>query len=340
MQVLKHSSILIHPLFNELERFYTATSEKVAVNRLVEYEFDESLKPLQDMFNEYGGTNYNFKFVDKGYKPLELPKFDENNVIVCFSGGKDSTAVAILYKNIGCNVYLYHIHGINKCYPNELEHAQEVADELGFPLIVENVSYSGSNDYIEHPLKNMMIAAMAISYGVNNGITNQIVVGNYLDETLDECAFYKDAGDCIDMWECFEGIMNNIYKDYQVWIDLDEMDNAYELVLSAPSVIPHILSCMGTYRFAEYRRQLNNNKFGINLLKGRCGCCIKCAKEYIYLCDHNTIYEYNEAYYKHCLSIIQKKIKEEQGEKLNERDVFECAFGYSIEESKYFGVKV
>ena len=339
MQVLKHSSILIHPLFNELERFYTATSEKVAVNRLVEPEFDVSLKPLQDIFNKYGNTNYNFKFVDKGYKPLETMQ-NNNKIIVLFSGGKDSTAVAIKYMDMGYDVYLYHTHGINKCYPNELEHAQEVADELGLPLIVENISLVGSNDYIEHPLKNMMIAALAISYGVNNNITNRIAAGDYYTELLKDSVFDKDAGDCADMWESFNHIMNGIYKNYEVRLDLEEIDDAYELVCTQPKVLPHILSCMGTYRFAEYRRQLNNNKFGIELLKGRCGCCIKCAKEYIYFTDHDLIYDYNEAYYKHCLEIVRKKIKEEGGAKLSLEDVFYNIFAYPIEQSKYFGVKV
>jgi len=51
-------------------------------------------------------------------------------------------------------VILYHLHGINRAYPNEQQVAKEVAEYLNLPLIEDTIKLNGSNSYLEHPFKN------------------------------------------------------------------------------------------------------------------------------------------------------------------------------------------
>ena len=76
MQKIYHEYAHVHPVFDEIDRFYTLTSEKNPANSnaLIKPEFDFAFEYLQDLFNEYGNCNYNFKYVNKAYLKLKLPK--------------------------------------------------------------------------------------------------------------------------------------------------------------------------------------------------------------------------------------------------------------------------
>ena len=94
MQKVGHNYKNIHPIFDDLERLYYCTSEREYQGGLIQPSFDAFFFYIVNIFNAYGNTNYDFNYVDKCYSKLKLPKYDSKNMIVCFSGGKDSTATA------------------------------------------------------------------------------------------------------------------------------------------------------------------------------------------------------------------------------------------------------
>lgn len=336
----------IHPIFDELEKFYALTSTK-ALQRptsLIPERFDDSFESLQGIFNIYGGNQYSFKFTNKHFKPLELPKYNDKNIILGFSGGKDSTATAVHYIEQGYNVYLYHVRGLNRQYPDEWKSAEEIAEYLGRPIYIEQVSLDGKLDFIEHPMKNMIIASGALQYGIKNNIGTTIAFGNYYDSYLVDTPFYIAGDDCVDMWEPYEEIIQRIIPNFQIEMALQNFNDTLEILEKDKKLLGLCKSCLGAYRFREYNHKKNEEKYKIKLLPHRCGSCWKCAAEYIYMTDHNVL-EYSEEYYKHCLDILRKTNKKENDTDFTTvRNLWADYFAYDMKESKYkeistYGVK-
>ena len=80
MQTILHSLDYrsLHPVFNDLERFYALTSEKTlhGQSALITPTFDNAFETLQSLFNQYGDNEYNFTFQTIEYKKLENTIFN------------------------------------------------------------------------------------------------------------------------------------------------------------------------------------------------------------------------------------------------------------------------
>lgn len=343
MQSIKHTENFkyIHNLFADIERFYILTSDKR--NNLLQNEnalfrqeivFDSAFSTLQSLFNEFDDCNFDFKF-DELYYADPLPKYNLKNIIVLFSGGKDSTATAIHYKNRGWNVYLYHLRGVNKEYPNEFESAKSIAEQLDLPLYVDTVYLSGKKSYVEHPMKNIIIATMALQYGILNNIGIKIACGNYRYDYADKSDFHINGADKIDTWHSYEHIIQTIIPKFNVHVPLRNYLDTINLMLEQPELIKFTSSCMMPHRFRAYKRDYVQNKHGIQLMTNRCGCCVKCCREYIYLVDFDVI-ELDESYYTYCLQICYNNIIKE-GEVINTiSELWKANCLYPIEQSKLY----
>lgn len=330
----------VHPIFDDIESFYQITSTKTVynTNSLIKPSYDYCFEYLYSLFEKYGGKEYDkydITFTNKQYKPIPLKQYDPNNLIMMFSGGKDSTAAVLHYKEQGYNIYLYHLLGINKQYPDEWKRAKEVADYLELPIYFDEIKFEGKNEFPEHPMKNIIIANGALQYGINNNITTKIANGNYYMTDLEEASFHISGSDSILMYLAYEDIIQSIIPEFKMYIGLENMNDTYEILLKHPELMKMCQSCMGAHRFREWNKKRIETKYNIKLLPNRCGCCWKCAKEYIYMTD-NDLMEYNEDYYKFCLQVLKKNLKEEHGVIVeNIKDLWHNEFVYDIEKSKY-----
>ena len=344
MQKINHSKEYksVHPIFDEFERFYFATSENSlqTSNSLIPFMFDRSFEELQGIFNKYGKQNYKFTFIDKQYTQIKIPKCDDKTIILAFSGGKDSIATALKYLEYNYKIYLYHVRGLKKnTYPDEWKSAQETADYLNLPLIIEDIDLVGKLEFPEHPLKNIIIANNMLQWGIRNNIGTNIVFGNYISSYLDSTAFYYAGDDCVDMYEVYERIMHKVFPDLLVGITLENMNDTLETLAKEPKILPLSQSCLCAHRFREYNRKKTMEKYNIELMPKRCGVCWKCAVEYIYMADHNVL-QYNEGYYKHCIDVLKKANKHENGlEFTGIQDLWDVYFRYDISESKWTGIR-
>ena len=261
---------------------------------------------------------------------------ENNDIIVAFSSGKDSTATALWYKQHGYNVYLYHAIGLNPSYPDEWKRAEEIAEYLNLPLVKEKFTLEGKKDFIEHPLKNIIIVNGAISWAVRNGVRPNIAVGNYTSPdiaSLDNNPFYICGDDCIEMWDAYEYSMQSIIPGFKVNLCLENIQSTYEILTTDMKLFESAQSCLGPHRFRQWTHDKNESKYNIKLLKNRCGSCWKCAYEYIWLADHD-LQEYNRDYYKHCIDVLVKESKREYNIKFKDSgDFWQSWFTH---ESKYF----
>lgn len=205
MQSIIHNQQNIHPIFTAFDELYKITSCKEFTSGLLNPIFDNSFKSLVELFQE-NGWNGTCQFEDKCYKPIKVPKAGKN-IIVCFSGGKDSVAVVQYYIKQGYNVYLYHLKHITPAQSDEYLVAQQFADYWHLPLFIDTVKLSGYNDYVEHPMKNMVIANGALLYGIENGIGTKIAFGNYTTSSLEDDNFEYCGGDCYELWDCYNQII-------------------------------------------------------------------------------------------------------------------------------------
>ena len=336
MQRVNDNIQLCHPLLREIDALYADLSVIEQPKKLVPMTLDKSFKDILKVFEDEAGVERDYKFVDEGIKPLELPTFDPKNIIVCFSGGKDSFGVARHYQKLKYNVYLYHLKGLNATYCGEFsEHlvAQKAADYMGLPLIVEEVSYTGYHDYFEHPMKNMIMASRALSWGVRNGITTKIAVGTFKTAFLEDNSFKVCAGDCVEMWKVYDKVIRRIVPKYKTLIPNENYQTAYNIIKDEPQALEVLISCMTPNRFRKSFRKRTIDKYGIDLLPNRCGCCWKDCVEYIWFADKGLV-PLNKRYYIHCLEVLANSHEKESGIKFfSVRALWGEYFFYPIEQS-------
>ena len=319
MQTIKHEVGYknIHPLMDEIEQLYRVVSDESDTKGLFRLSLDNSIKHIYDVCVRNVSRSFEFlDFKEEAIEPLELPKYDPKNIIVCFSGGKDSFSVIRHYQKMGYHVYPYHVVGLNKTYTDEWKIAKELAERLGLTLYLDKVSYSGQHLWIEHPLKNMIMLNMALTYGIREGITTRIAVGTFRSSYLVDSPFEVCAGDCIDMWHYYEAVIRRFIPKFKVFVPNLNFHTAYNAILKEPEYLPYTVSCLTPNRFRNQFRERTIKNYALPyLMPNRCGCCWKCATEYIFFCDHGIL-DYYENYYIHCLEVLLHTMEQEIGYKI------------------------
>lgn len=232
---------------------------------------------------------------------------NNDNVVVCFSGGKDSTAAALLMREKGFNVTLYYINGINKSYPNELERAKKIANYLCMPLFVEKISQKGKTTFHDNPIKNQLIASMALDYAIDNNLSHTIVFGDFYTDNIHNSSFLEAWSDCIEMWKEHKKYVRHFVPDYDIKIPFKNYIETMDIISKDKTLLNIVQGCVLPHRFRESVRKNNEKKFGIELLPQRCGSCWKCCTEYIHFADIGVL-PYNKKFYKHCLNFLKNKM--------------------------------
>lgn len=337
MQKIIHEYKNVNKLFDYIDKLYYETSNTdkpvQKSSGLIKQSYPSIFKGILDIFSDYG-YEFDLPLSDIHFEPLEfkLREDAKDCVIVCISGGKDSTATTLHFIKEGYKVFLYHMLNVNKCYPDEHKRVQEIADYLDVPVFFDDVKVSGNHMYIEHPLKNFVLVDGAIHYALSMGISN-IAIGDFQTATLENNAFEVSGGDCCELWDKYKAIIREIIPDFDLLMPLNSADDSLSTLLQDKHLLELSQSCMGTFRFREYKRQYNINKYGVKLMEHRCGSCWKCAVEYIYYADHDFI-DYNKDYYKHCLDVLLMDMKANGLIPFTPEFIWYNYMGYDISESK------
>ena len=332
-------------VFNMLEGLYAYVSD-------TDYMFDDILW-LDESFRELCEVLQSRLMIFRmpEIKDMKLPKLeiagstapapsshDNREVTVLLSGGKDSAAVAFYYKQKGYKVHLYHAAGVNKAYGDEKKAAQRIADYLGCDLYIDNIQLCGTHRFIEHPLKNYVIANGALHYCLAKGYAPVLATGNFNKSILDLNEFEVCGGDCIEMWNIYNSIIQNILPEFRLEVPLETNADTFEILRNDWELFSLAVSCMSPFRFREHWKHRTEQKYGVRLFDNRCGCCWKDCLESMWAMDHGEM-EYNETYYIHCIEILENTILKETGAKPDTiEDLWYNYMFYPMEESKAYHI--
>lgn len=324
-------------IFTMLEGLYAYVSD-------TDYMFDdilwldESFTSLCDILQEHllifrKPEIKKFNFPEIEYKPGK-----EKEITVCLSGGKDSAAVAYYYKKKGYTVHLYHATGVNKAYGDEKKAAQRIADYLECDLFIDKILLSGTHKFIEHPLKNYVIANGALHYALAKGYAPVIAFGNFSKSILDMNEFEVCGGDCIEMWQVYEEIIKPVLPDFRIEIPLETNADTFDLLSEDWELFSMSVSCMSPFRFREHWKHRTEEKYNLRIFDNRCGCCWKCIVETTWLMDFDKM-EYHEDFYLYGIGILAKTIYKETGNKEEDiQAVWDNYMFYPIEKSKAYNI--
>ena len=312
MQKIIHEVDNIHEIFDDFDLLYTLLSQKEPDNSLIMATMNSNFEYLVSLF-ENTGWHGNISLNHYDYSYLSVPR-NEKNIILCFTGGKDSVATAQILKEQGYNVYLYYMRGINPTFTDEYKIALECADYLNLPIYIDSCTLCGHHDYVEHPMKNMIIANGALQYGISEGLTVQIAFGNYYTSSIEDDNFEFCGGDDIEMWEIYINIISSVIPGFEMKIVLENLDETLSVVCKDSKLLDHTLSCLCRTALRPYWHERMSNKHNVKLPKYRCGRCYKCCVEYIYMADHDMT-EYSDSYYKYCFSNLRRNYEKEHGKK-------------------------
>lgn len=236
------------------------------------------------LYNPPGRAPYGSLDEWKSTRNPKVPELhDDGLAVVGFSAGKDSTGAALKMVEQGRRVHLVHVKGLNRSHPHEHQAALEVAQHLALPITVVTVRQHGSTPFRESVLKNQLILAITLDVGAQLG-ARHYAGGNVASDNaqvLNADASYSDSQ------ELYSALVPWLAKVtgatiYQDWMACNS-ESFNQIFTNAPTVLPHVMSCMMPVRYKPQLRRRYEGKHGVELLPGRCGTCWKCGQEYLHL---------------------------------------------------------
>lgn len=239
---------------------------------------------------------------------------DPRTMLVAFSGGKDSTASALVAQAEGYEPLLYHVAGLNRAYPMEATAAQGMADRLGFPMVVQQVKLAGRAAYMDNPVKNQLVLALMLAFGAAHGVRHH-TLGDMRTDVLAVTQLQCNGSDAYEQLQAWEGHAAAAWPLYTYHHLLRHVcDSLGILLLSRPDLLEHVYGCVAPHRFREQYRAKNQAKYpGLLLLPNRCGSCWKCCAEAIAL--HRMGYEgqhVTPAFLDHCAEYLRRQLPREK----------------------------
>lgn len=245
--------------------------------------------------------------------PRPFPQADGNRrVVLGYSGGKDSLAAALTIQSRGMTPVLFHVKGLNRSYPREFAAVQEVANATGWELVVQEVRLHGEHAWPDNPVKDQMILAMMLDYGVPLGIS-RYTMGVEKENVGEKSNIRTNWSDQYEMFYLFREAVRQVQPEFSWnWV-LDDHSQSYAIITQhrAATLLDMTTSCVTPHRFQDLRKRQNEQKYGIRLPPHRCGSCWKCCVDYLcrwaYGLRDSTEGDPSVEFGRHCLDVFHRQ---------------------------------
>lgn len=303
--------------FDSINKLYDLfTTEIFPTEVLIPKGFEELIKLLYKRHNQKQPKINTYL--------LQTNKLNENtnkNVILGYSGGMDSSYLALYLKNNGYDVTLFHLKGLNKCYPKEDEFAKIFAKQNNFKYIEKVIKHNNKEFFIDNPIKNQLILSLMLDYGIKNNIFN-FALGDDLCTNIEDAKIGMTITDSKEVNELFWIGVQNYFKNANL-ITIDKNVRKIDRIkyIIKNESLDYIYSCISPHRFNNKLHNDNSKKYNVKILDGRCGSCYKCCMEILLLSELNYIYdkEKNKDLIKHCWKILSDSKNSHGKEKFNKK---------------------
>ena len=230
-----------------------------------------------------------------------MPANDE--VMVALSGGLDSVDLMHDLIDKGYKVTALHVSGLNKSSGQyEARRAGEIAKAAKVKYIKANF-HSPRQAFPDNPFKNQLVLGIMLDLGVKRGIY-RYAVGSDWETPLNQATAGYTVTDSIEVnREYWKGVKSHFPQAELIFIDSDIKKQQRIEYLYRKNVLPLVTSCVQPLRFRDHLHKVNIERYGVDLMPGRCGSCFKCAMEWLLLADAGLI-EHDAAYELHCWDVL------------------------------------
>lgn len=233
------------------------------------------------------------------------PPTHKSTILLGFSGGLDSAYNALKLRDEGYEVLLFHINNLNKAYPKEDEFAQYFAINQNFKYITLDAYHLHKEHYIDNPLKNQLILASMIDYGILHNI-NIYALGADTNTHIEDAHIGMTVTDSVEVNQLFWKGVKKYLPNAELKLipnDIKKYNRLKYILEYHNDALNDVYSCITPHRFNNMLHNNNEAKYNIKLLDGRCGSCYKCCMEIILLTELGY-YNKDEKLLNHCWKIL------------------------------------
>lgn len=245
----------------------------------------------------------------RSLQTYEMESFDvegnEHDEVVGFSGGLDSSYMALSEHDGGMSVRLFHVTGLNKAYPDEDTYSRRFSTSSEIPLTECRVKHIKNQKYVDNPLKNQLIMSMMADYGISHGITTYAMGADWCTD-IRHCEIGFTITDSIEINGAFLDGMRKVMPSYNLRFiggEVKKADRLRYIIVNHRECLNSVSSCISPHRFKKMLHTNNMRKYGVDLMDGRCGSCFKCCMEWLIL-RHTGYVGRNDAFEQHCWGVL------------------------------------
>lgn len=276
--------------------------------------FSEEVVIPNDHWKEFIEFTYDFykkKLCSFKYcNDLDVADFESNNkMIIGYSGGRDSLCSLLKNKESFDVSLIYHCEGLNKSYRNETNVVNDVSKQLNVPCYIHKFESKGKKFYLENPIKNNVIVGLMADIMCNNNISN-CSMGMYMNDSINVINGNDYYSDYREPMELFVKAIKKTFINFNfVYAFNEQCDAVYYLLKNHRDKLELLQSCMLPDMYRKSLSAKNKDKFGIDILKNRCGCsCRKCIQE-LYQIAYFDKKVLDSDLNKHCIDFLKKDLK-------------------------------
>ena len=244
----------------------------------------------------------------KGEDLQEISVEPNNNLIIGYSGGRDSLSSLLKLRETYDVKFIFHCLNLNKSYRNEFNVVKDVSKTLNIQPLFFNLN-EPKGTFFENPIKNNVITGLMIDYMCSNNISNASM-GMYSKDSLSVLNGNDFFSDYSEPMRLFEKAVQETFKSFKfVYAFESQADAVFWFLKNHRDKMNLLQSCLLPDRFRNDKAQINHKKFNLKVIPNRCGCsCTKCIQELIQvsILDNTDL---DKDLYDHCIKFLREKLK-------------------------------